>query len=75
MTHSPSPTEGKKQGLLSRREAAAKLQMSVGRLSRLTHPRGPIACIRFGRAVYYSSAELEDYIMADLIRLAEEALG
>src|SRR3972149_4468455 len=44
------------------REAARLLAISPRTLWSLTKPRGPIACIRLGRAVRYSLAALREFL-------------
>jgi hypothetical protein len=48
--------------LLSTRDAARALAVSARTLWGLTSPRGPIPCVRLGRAVRYSPADLQFYI-------------
>ena len=46
------------------REAARLLSISERTLYSLSHPRGPIPCIRLGRSVRYSVAAIREYLEA-----------
>ena len=48
--------------LLTGREAATALSVSERTLWSLTSPRGPIPCLRLGRSVRYSLADLRAWI-------------
>ena len=48
--------------LLTVREAAEALSISDRKLWDLTEPRGPIRCVRVGRAVRYHPPDLERWI-------------
>ena len=48
--------------LLTSKEAAAALGVCEKTLWSLTDPRGPIACVRIGRAVRYDPADLSAWI-------------
>jgi excisionase family DNA binding protein len=50
--------------LMSPREAAATLALSERTLWALTHPRGPIPCLRIGRCVRYDVEALRGWIQA-----------
>ena len=51
--------------LTNAREAAAALAISQRKLWALTEPRGPIPCIRIGRAVRYDLCDLRGWIAAE----------
>jgi len=59
MTTTTSPTSPL---LLTARETAAALRIGERSLWALTHPRGPIPCIRLGRSVRYTQEDLERWI-------------
>lgn len=44
--------------LLTPKEAARRLAVSVKTLTRLTRPAGPVPCVRIGRQVRYAPADL-----------------
>jgi len=48
--------------LLTTREAAKAIQICEKTLWSLTDPRGPIRCVRIGRAVRYDPADLSAWI-------------
>jgi len=48
-------------GLLPPRDAARALAVSPRTLWGLTSPRGPIPCVRIGRAVRYALADLQAF--------------
>lgn len=48
--------------LLTLKEAAAALGLCEKSVWSLTDPRGPIACVRVGRAVRYDPADLTAWI-------------
>jgi excisionase family DNA binding protein len=48
--------------LLTPREAAKALAVCEKTLYTLTAPRGPLPCVRLGRAVRYSVVALRDFI-------------
>ena len=50
------------QLLLNTREAAKALSISERTLWALTRPRGPIPCVRIGRAVRYDLRDLREYV-------------
>jgi hypothetical protein len=52
------------QLLLRPPAAAAALSVSARTLWAMTHPRGPIPAVRFGRAVRYEIEALRKYITA-----------
>lgn len=49
-----------------RREAAKVLGVSERHLWSLTHPRGPIRCVRSGACVLYPVSELEAWLARQL---------
>lgn len=48
--------------LLTPRDAAETLSVCEKTLWSLTHPRGPIRCVRLGRSVRYSVDALREFI-------------
>jgi hypothetical protein len=48
--------------LLKPPEAAQRLSISERKLWGLTVPRGPLRCVRIGRSVRYSPADLAEYV-------------
>ncbi len=48
--------------LFTAREAAKQLAISEKTLWSITSPRGPLTCVRIGRSVRYSPADLRSYI-------------
>jgi hypothetical protein len=59
----PEQRQSEPETLLMRsRQAAAMLQISEKLLWSMTRPRGPINCVRFGRAVRYSPDVLRAFI-------------
>ena len=49
--------------LISPREACYRLGgISQRHLWNLTHPRGPIPCVRLGRRIFYRPADLEHFL-------------
>jgi len=48
--------------LLTPRESAAALGLCEKTLWSLTDPRGPIRCVRIGRAVRYAPADLSEWV-------------
>ncbi len=48
--------------LLTPRESAAALGLCEKTLWSLTDPRGPIRCVRIGRAVRYDPADLSEWV-------------
>ncbi len=62
MTRVSLPESTRTKLLLNAREAAELLGISPRKLWELTAPRGPIRCVRIGRAVRYSFATLEQWV-------------
>jgi len=55
-------TDGPPRLLLTPKESAKALGLCEKTLWSLTDPRGPIACVRIGRAVRYDPADLSAWI-------------
>ena len=50
--------------LLTIKEAAKILSISQRSCWTITHPRGPLPCVRIGRSVRYATDDLRSYIDA-----------
>ena len=68
-TPSPTPTLA-----LRPRDAARAIGLGQRKLWSLTSPRGPIRCVRIGRAVRYPVASLEEFLAAHVQARADGAL-
>jgi S-adenosylmethionine:diacylglycerol 3-amino-3-carboxypropyl transferase len=57
--------------LLTPREAAYRLNISVRHLWSLTQPRGPIPVVRLGRRIFYRPGDLQRFVEAASRQVAE----
>ncbi len=50
--------------LINTHEAAKLLSISEKKLWSMTAPRGPLPCVRMGRAVRYHPADIDNFVAA-----------
>jgi len=66
-TDSLHPTETDAPALLTVKQAAERLAVSERTIWSTTAPRGPIVCVKIGRAVRYRAADLDAFISSNAI--------
>ena len=52
------------KSLLTAPEAAKRLAICQKSLWSITHPRGPLCCVRIGRSVRYSEQDIDAFVAA-----------
>lgn len=56
------------EALLTLKQAAERLAVSERSVWGKTAPRGPIACVKIGRAVRYRATDLDSFVASHAIR-------
>ncbi len=72
--HPEPPGVGAGVPLLKVPEAARRLTICERKLWGLTAPRGPIPCVRIGRGIFYSPADLDEFVRHEFVRRSTESM-